>query len=282
MFILKKIILLVIIIMLLSVNVVETKACSGGNFRTPVIPDSSEYIFLGEVIDIVGPITYEELTHYSLSKKTLSGKLHSEKFADKLYGIRVKVIQDIQMNRVMCDTVDVYSFWTGSDCSPNPYEYDLLNSIYTPGKIVLVHAKKSKFVKSTYSKCIPKIESWFRNGGFITESLVNQRFFEDKSSRLYYIQENDIAYIQKNKFNNVDFSGNELHSYSYLLHIELRRDLQRLVQSVDKNKIEHILKRMVNYVWYTRSEYYELANKYLEDPDLITELLARKKDIDKH
>ncbi len=257
----------------------EDIICCDGRVRIPVKPDSTEVIFLGEVIKVVGPLNKEQLSEFSLTNKWWGGQLPSEYLADNVYGLRLKVIREIQLPKNLNDTLDIIPYSTRSDCAPKPYKYELLNTKYIPGTMVVVIAKKPKFVKFENNNNIPRLEAWYWNGGFMLESLVNPSYFEKIANRINYNKHNDFVYLEERNFLNPDYSGKKLWGHSYLSHVELRRDLQRLDLSNIKEIKELLLRRILNYIWYSVSEYSELLNNYLDDQDLISELLKKKKKI---
>ncbi|MCK4307961.1 hypothetical protein KAW50_07045 [candidate division WOR-3 bacterium] len=137
--VIRKILLLIFAILLPHISV----ACEI-RIQPPTRFDTTEYIFIGEVIDIVGP-------------------LESERVKGEAYGFLVKVKQTVFLPDSSTNYFEVYDYGITPSCSPEGIPKDFLSD--SKGCEVRVIGKESEFFASRLEAGKIRLDAWLINRG---------------------------------------------------------------------------------------------------------------------
>ncbi len=146
----RKILLLIFAILLPQISI----ACEI-RIRPPTKFDTTEYLFIGEVIDIVGP-------------------LRSERVKGEAYGFLVKVKQTVFLPDSSTNYFEVYDYGITPSCSPEGIPKDLLSG--SKGCEVRIIGKGSEFFPSRLDDGKIRLDAWLlnrENQGSITRNFNN-------------------------------------------------------------------------------------------------------------
>lgn len=213
--------------------------------------DSSEYIFIGEVVGVAGPIT-------------------SEKFHGEAWGLNVSVKNSVNLPKSPVSHFVVVPFYLESDCEDAGRSGIELLRYYPVGSEVRVIAKESKYAKSLMPDGNIRLEILPNNLGSIARNYSEAgQPLTSVGSRYDYKE-----YEPGNPCGITEESRPDFEANMYLPDFEFRKDLWRLKNAKSGKEKVRILERLV---YFSDSyEYLDIAKQHVKDPKLIKRLAEER------
>jgi hypothetical protein len=225
--------------------------------------DSLEYVFIGHVIGMVGPL--------------LSPKVHGE-----AWGLLVKVKEKIYLPKFPKQYFEVFLYKTTPNCAPIGFSQDELVEWYIDREIRVI-AREAKFFASNLDNGNIRLEAWAMNRGEIAINYTHEELFSSAGSVFDYKKYAENFKIYRNgNFqilgDKIEFSRKDLFlvsaSFEKLRSFELRKDLLRLERASSETKRLAILKRLAHLPDSNPQRFIlEVAKQYLKDEEKIKSLL---------
>lgn len=254
---------------------VHSFACSYV-IRPPVINSPSEFIFIGEVVDIIGPLLESDLTLDS-TNWTLSDHNRAKILADNCYGLLIKVIDVVSLPDSLIEFVELYPYGYTASCAPHPWNKEELTKPYRYpiGSQIRVIAKPTKYFNKYSPTGLIRLESWVFNGGCVARNEPSNYFFVSPPLPISYKPKKDIKLLKKlGLINKKD--GFPKRGYFDLKRFEYRKDLVRLNNAKNiKQKIE-ILKRLQDFDLLRKKQYSELVKMNIDDEKTVNKLIKQR------
>jgi len=222
---------------------------------TPTKFDSSEYVFIGKVVDVIGPF-------------------EDEKKQGGYWGLLVEVKDPIYLPEKPNKYFEIIPFGLGTGCELMPISSRSLHNHFPIGSEVRIVGEKARHICDEVDSGNIRLEIDPFNCFELTFNFPNIKELNSTSSSEY-----DYSSLRKDDFCNSlrepykkDLA---MYSNSCLLQFdfELRKDLFRLENlhlDVDKAKI---INRVM--VVYQYSEFVELVNNYIKDPIVRESILGK-------
>jgi hypothetical protein len=189
--------------------------------------DTSDYIFIGKVIDIVGPIEIDN--------------------NEKAWGVLVRINEKVYLPQTPKANFEVYPFNTYADCSPAGVKHDELSNKFPVGSVVRIVAKKAKHIKDVSNNGNIRLETEISNGGSIALNDLDERLITSSKSacnyRKYYRDHKELMEASNNIFKSDPLTI----SHNELLDFELRKDLYKLYKADSEEAKVKILERLIYY-----------------------------------
>lgn len=219
--------------------------------------DSTEYIFTGQVISLVGPI-------------------ESKSFLQKAWGLQIRVEEKIYLPQTPTGDFEVFRFQLGADCSMVGIASEELLKYYPLGSRVRVIARPAKFVQVTSTGNNLRLEivpfawgeisrNYSEDGRKMADaqSVFDYKSFKPVSPKDY--DQNFMPFLDS-KVGWPDF--------------ELRKDLLRLEAAGSRGERVQILRRLLFYpACCGAGDYYGIAKHYLQDPQRVRDLYSERKSL---
>jgi hypothetical protein len=223
--------IIILLLFLHMVNIIML-GCTA-NLELPNKIDPEEFIFIGEIIEYIGPV------------ELIDG--------DKAWGLKVKVKEVVNMPEVGSQFYSIFSYETYSDCSTAGLKIDKVMEQYPLQSNVRVIAKKATQIKDSSNLGKPILEAWtFNNGQIIsdfndkelkTNSIQQYNYKSYDNKRYNYYRELE----SKDRLRNFNLNRLKLYSQEEIPYFELKKDLFRLGNSKNEKEKYKILKRLAYY-----------------------------------
>lgn len=210
-----------------------------------------KYIFLGEVTGFIGPVK-------------------STKVVGRFWGVKVKIVDALNVPKSTIDFVEIYSFGLTNSCRLIGASRNELMKFYPIGSKVRVVGSESTIIEpvsSTSKDGTIRLEVTEYNYGLIARNDLDEGF--DVSAQSYYDYERDKFQTKASKD-----KASIYYYYSTVGDFELWKDLIRLHRTENESARFEILKRLSKYhlKGYT-VDYSQLVKNYLNSRAMIDELL---------
>lgn len=214
--------------------------------------DSSEYIFIGEVIGV-------------------ADSFKSEKFHGEAWGLKVAVKDSVSVPKTPASHFVVVPFDLESDCRDKGWSRDELLRYFPLGSEVRVIAKASKYAASQMTDGNIRLEilpnnlgSIARNYSDVSKSISSVGSIYDYKS---YVVNSPCGISQKDMPDYV--SNMELPDFEY------RKDLLRLKKAQSEKQRVEILERLV-YSPYLSGDFRDVAAEHLKGKKIIKQLNQKR------
>lgn len=231
---------------LLSLNVASGCATISAPSLTKF--DSSEYIFIGEVIGVADPIK-------------------SEKFHGEAWGLKIKVIDAVNLPKSPASHFIVVPFDLESDCKDKGMSEDELLRYYPLGSEVRVIAKASKYAESRMADDNIRLEVLPNNLGSIARNYSGLNKSVTSVGSIYdykfYVVGNPCGISEKDM---PDYEAN-----MRLPDFEYRKDLLRLENAESEKERVEILERLIHFP-SSSQEYLDVTGQHLKNRKIIKRL----------
>jgi hypothetical protein len=219
--------------------------------------DSTEYIFTGQVVSLVGPI-------------------ESETFLKKAWGLQIRVEEKIYLPQTPAGDFEVFRFRLGADCSMVGITSEELLKYYPLGSRVRVIARSAKLIQGTSNDNNLRLEIVPFAWGQISRNYYEDgRKMADAQSVFDYKSFKPVSpkdYVQ--------FFMPFLDSKVALPDFELRKDLLRLEAAGSRGERVQILRRLLYYPnCCGAGDYYGIAKHYLQDSQHARSLDSERKSL---
>ncbi|MBC8346076.1 MAG: hypothetical protein ISR82_06315 [Candidatus Marinimicrobia bacterium] len=243
-------------------------ACSF-SFRPYFKINPNEFILVGRVVDVVGPLTQNDIIRDTLNW-TSSDKYRSKLICNNSYGLLIEVIKTISGPDTNLKYIELYPYAFTPSCAPSPFtdSLEIVKPYRFPiNSILYIIGKTPKYFHDQSEKGIQRIESWAFNGGgiaTINSNYLNQMYLPfDYSQKFSW--ENEAPFLSNHSF----------HFY----RLEYRKDLIRLDNVWALNKKIEILERLVHGPINREFAYSKLVDIHISDKELATKLKKKREKI---
>jgi hypothetical protein len=206
--------------------------------------DSSQYVFIGEVLGIVGPF------------RSAASKAHGE-----LRGIRVNLKDPVYLPRSPAVYFEVFPYKLTPWCGLEGWKNEELLRFYPTGSQIRVIAKESTLLESSVPGGNVRLEASIYNRGSIARDFPEKSLFTSTDSTYDYGKYNERKRT----------SADEeplFYSNSHLPDFELRKDLLRLRNAKTEKQRVQVLERIVNYPRTYQLDFLKVIQIYLRDKKL--------------
>ena len=207
--------------------------------------DTAQYVFIGEVIGVVGPLKSE-------AKKADGGEA---------WGLRIKVVDKIFLPQTPASHFDVFPYDLTAWCGLSGWKSEELSKYYPIGSQVRVIAKETTLLESKLPDGNIRLETSIYNRGSIArnsesdlntsaESLYDYKRYADR--RRTSAEEDPL------------FDSNY-----YLPHFELRKDLLRLRDASSEDEKVNILERLLFFPHVYDLDYPKIAELNVRNAETV-------------
>jgi hypothetical protein len=217
--------------------------------------DKSEYVFIGEVFEVVGPF-------------------ESEKFFGKAWGLRVKVVEPIYIPKAPSRYFEVFDYGLASDCSTLGMPKDEISKSYPIGSIIKVIAKEAKLLPSTSSDDNLRLEIFTGSLGSISRNS-----YED--GKPMTSAHTVFDYRAYKKTPPKDWVEDIQTAYYFLPQFEVRKDILRLERAKTQAEKIKILERMLYYPNCCNLDYHQIVKTYINAPNIRRTLIKKREKVDR-
>jgi hypothetical protein len=190
--------------------------------------DTTEYVFIGRVVDVVGP-------------------LRTDIVVGDAYGLLIKAEQVVSLPDSSIDCFEVFSYGITPSCTPEGRSRTFLSDAFPIGSEVRVIAKRSRFFPSTQSGDTTRLDAWLLNGGSHGSIARNLNDITSATSVFNYRKSSE--------------AGREL------IQFELRKDLLRLKNARSLREKMIILRRLMQSRsrWFLRVLEAHVSGEYTKE-----------------
>jgi hypothetical protein len=218
--------------------------------------DSSEYVFIGEVTDVVGP-------------------LWSDRVRGEAWGLRIAVKEKVFLPRSPATYVEVYEYGLAASCEAFSIGRESLFKSYPIGSVVRVIAKESTHFASRLPNGDLRLDGGpFNQRAIVSKVYSDEPFFSRASSVYDFRTPVDLDAYEKRRKNSGD--GDALWWwYRGVVKFELRKELLRLRNAASASERAVILERLAYYPRSVDAEidYPMIAKSHIKDPNRRKALL---------
>jgi hypothetical protein len=215
--------------------------------------DQSDYVFIGEVLQVVGPF-------------------ESEKFFGKAWGLRVKVVEPIYIPKAPSRYFEVFTYGLASDCSRLGMPEDELNKSYPIGSMIKVIAKEAKLLPNTSGNDNIRLE--ILPG--ILGSMSRNSYEDGKPMTSAHTV---FDYRAFKKIAPEDWVEDVRIAYYFLPQFEVRKDLARLEKAKTQDEKIKILERMLYYPNCCDLDYHQIAKTYITASNIRRTLIRKREKV---
>jgi hypothetical protein len=217
--------------------------------------DRSEYIFIGEILEVIGPF-------------------ESEKFVDPAWGLRVKVVTPIFIPKVSQGYFEVFDFDLGADCSTMGMSKDRVSKSYSISSRIKVIAKEAKLLPNRLNDGKIRLEILPGSLGSISRNSYEDGKEMSSVDSLFDYQAYDSV-PPKSWIEDVR------RAYYFLPRFELRKDLLRLEKTSAQYEKIKILERLLYYPNCCDLDYHQIIKTYIYTPSIRKTLIRRREKAEK-
>jgi hypothetical protein len=221
--------------------------------------DASEYVFIGEVTGIVGP-------------------LESETVRGEAWGLRIKVKEPVHLPRRPAEYVEVFEYGLSASCEAIGEGRDALLKYYPPGSVVRVIAKESTHFESGLPQGNVRLDGSPFNQRAIVSKVHNDEPIAASASSIYdFKRPFDLdAYEKRRKLRNDAYPL--WFWYRGVVNFEFRKELLRLRNARSENDKAAILERLIRYPRSGEGaadmDYPAMVKMHVSDPERSSALIA--------
>lgn len=228
-------------------------------YRPPLIFDSTEYIFIGKVINYTEP-------------------LFSDSLGRSFQGLIVEIVEPVYLPKNTSGFIKIVPYVLGAACDLTTWDRKSFELQYPLGTELRIVGKESVFIKNKNPSNSIILDVNSRNMFHLSKNFKEPAIlFSTKSSIFDY----RYACIDSNKsFSNkltlYDSKESEnLHlSFQEQYHFELRKDLYRLsIARSDLDKMQ-IIKRLFAFSLYSKKDFLEIINRNIKTETIKQELVS--------
>jgi hypothetical protein len=231
---------------LLSLNVAS--GCATITVPSLTKFDSSEYIFIGEVMGVAEPIK-------------------SEKFHGEAWGLEIRVLDAVNLPKSTAKHFVVVPFDLESDCKDKGRSKDELLRYFPRGSEVRVIAKESKYAESRMADGNIRLEILPDNLGSVARNYSALGKQVTSVASIY----NYKPYVVGNPCGNSDKDMPDYEANMRLPDFEFRKDLLRLKNAESERRKVEILERLI-YLPDSSREYLDVTGQHLKNKRTIKRL----------
>jgi hypothetical protein len=208
--------------------------------------DAEQYVFIGEVVDVVGPFKSED-----------------NKAEGEAWGLRVKVSGKVYLPTSPANYFEVFPYHLTPSCGLAGRSKEELLKYYPVGSQIRVIAKESTLLGSKLSEGDVRLEVSVYNRG----SVVRNAEPSLTTAEAVY----DYGKYVEQKW---DSEGNRsgFESNYYLPDFELRKDLLRLEEATSESEKISVLERLLSFPHVYPIDYSEIAASYVKDAETLKRL----------
>jgi hypothetical protein len=235
--------------------VVAPRASLGCTLGLPPVKgfDPTEYVFTGEVTDIVGPF-------------------ESAEFEGRAWGLKVKVDEAVYLPKTLGGSFEVFPYNLGADCSTMGVSREELEKHYPMGSKVKVIAQEARLLKGKPGEDDVRLE-------IQPDSLgnVSRNYYED--GRLMTSADSVFDYRDYKRVTPADYVKDFmpfLDAHGLLPEFELRKDLLRLRNAKARDERLSILERLVYYPKCCDLDFAKILKDHLRDSKASRALAKRR------
>ena len=248
--------------------------------------DPHEYIFLGKVIDYVGPIESDILQGIIISDRKRSSGSYC--------GLLVKLEEEIHVPIKPTGFFEVFPYQLGADCSLRPYPIESLKSDYPIGSELRIVGKHTNLIPYEIQEGNIRLDVSPNNQFNLSVNLPAPTWLHSTKESIfdytldhYLINQTVIDSIANHycdllKIRTYDERMILSKSIWFLVDFEIRKDLYRLASTSNDTVKANIILRMKNYSQFGPNKIFNMINTYIQDSiiriRLISKIFTIKKD----
>ena len=225
-------------------------------YKPPIKFDSTEYIFIGKVINYTEP-------------------LFSDSLGRSFQGLIVEIVEPVYLPKNPVGFIKVVPYVLGAACDLTTWDRKSFEQQYPVGTELRIVGKESVFIKNENpsDNIILDINPYnmFTLSMNFKEPAI---LFSTKSSIYdyrYVCIDSNKSFFNKLSLNDSNDSDKLRLSFQNQYHYELRKDLYRL-SIADSDKSE-IIKRLFSFSSYSKKDFLEIINSNIEDSTIKEELM---------
>lgn len=239
----------------LMLFVMQTGVSVGCQFGLPVVRDfnRNEYIFIGEVIGLAGPF-------------------ESHKFSPQAWGLKIKVIDPINLPKTTASYFEVIPYDSWSDCTTaGTSEEDIIRDFPTGSKVKVI-AERAKLLSNKLDGGNIRLE-------ILPDSLgsISRNYYDDgralTSSQSVFDYKAYRRIFASDSWNGSDQS---LYAQRALPEFEMRKDLLRLRNALNEEQRISILEKLIYYPECCDLDFNRIINKYVKNRQARDSLLQKR------
>ena len=244
-----------LLLLLLITCVGASHAARGCTLGLPSLKkfDPKEYVFTGEVTDIVGPF-------------------ESSKFEGRAWGLRVRVDEAVYLPKTPRGSFEVFPYHLGADCSTVGVSKEELEKRYPVGSKVKVIAREARLLPGRPGAGDVRLE--IEPG---SQGHVSRNYYED--GRPMTSARSVFDYRGYKRVTPQDYVKDFmpfLDAHGLLPEFELRKDLLRLKNAKARAERLSILERLVYYPECCDLDFLKIAKDHLGDSEELKALAERR------
>lgn len=215
--------------------------------------DRNEYIFIGEVVGIVG-------------------SFESGRFREKAWGLRIRVDDPVYLPRTPASYFEVIPYELWADCSTAGTSEEELIREFPIGSKVKVIAKEARLLPSRLSDGNIRLE-------ILPGSLgsISRNYYED--GRLMSSSQSVFDYQAYRRIMPSDYTESFmpfLDAHVVLPEFELRKDLLRLRNARTEEGRVSILERLIYYPECCDFDFHRIARNHIRNRRVRDSLIERR------
>lgn len=226
-------------------------------YKPPIKMDSTEYIFMGKVINYIEP-------------------LFSDSLGRSFQGLIVEIVEPVYLPKNPSGVIKVVPYVLGAACDLTTWDRKSFELQYPLGTELRIVCKESVFIKNENPINNIILDVNPRNMFHLSKNFKEPAILFSSKNSIYDYR---YACIDSNKsfLNNLTsydsiISENLQISFQEQYHFELRKDLYRLaVALTDSDKLE-IIKRLFSFNLYSKKDFLEIINCNITDEKIKEEL----------
>ena len=248
------------ILFILIACVIAPRVSLGCTLGVPPVKgfDPTEYVFTGEVTDIVGPF-------------------ESAEFEGRAWGLKVKVDEAVYLPKTPRGSFEVFPYNLGADCSTVGVTKEELEKYYPVGSKVKVIAQEARLLKGRPGEGDMRLE-------IQPDSLgnVSRNYYEDGRTMTFAGSVFDYRSYRRVTVKDYvkDFMP-FLDAHGKLPEFELRKDLLRLRNARARDERLSILERLVYYPQCCDLDFAKILKDHLGNSKASKALTKRREAWDK-
>ncbi|MBK9099076.1 MAG: hypothetical protein IPM14_13335 [bacterium] len=226
----------------------------------PVKFDSTEYIFIGKIMDYTGNI-YSDSLHRSFQ------------------GLIVEIIESVYLPDTIYRKIKIVPYELGAACELTTWDEKSFKQLYPVGMELRIVGKKSVFIKNDIEADFIILDISPRNMFRLSKNFKEPAILFSSKKSIYDYRyaciDSNKSFLKKLTLYNSKESENLRLSYQEQYHFELRKDFYRLsVASSDVDKAE-IIKRLFSFSSYSKKDFLEIINGNIKSDVIKQEMILQ-------
>jgi photosystem II stability/assembly factor-like uncharacterized protein len=245
---------LILILLFISSSAIPCTAV----VSTPTKFDSTEYIFIGKVINYLGPLQPDSL-HRDYNS------------------LLVEIVDPIYLPKTPMKYFEIIYYDLTPDCQLIPWDLGTIQRLFPLNSYIRVVAKDSKYMTRNVNPGNIRLDLDPFNNFQISIDYPDipqlHSSHDSKYDYRYMFEDSSAKFLSSNKWITEKNKDNYHNSYWWLGEFELRKDLYRLalLKNIDQ-KVE-ILKRLSHYPHFDQTTSNKIVPSYIDNPKLREQII---------